>query len=371
MFQNIKTDIIYHKTATDFEMEFNLCGCCRMRLLTDKSPDNKIFVHNLARAVSRSKIIIITGNLFGNDGIIKIASQAISKKLEVIDNAQYNINSTEEISVIKSSTPLVSRDGYFGGCIIESGPQTMVLISDNKNIRKDIMQTLIHPYIKEVYTSDANSAPENDNSAVTEDLTDDTLAMLEKISSAEIPSIDDFSAPSATLETSDISLEEFEPAHLLIENEEDEKNLNNLKNTPSDFSLNDEEESSSEDDDAIILNDDDEDEELPRFEEKPYFTKPKKYDDSYNLISEEEDFNFGPYNANPLEVEGSGIISDDDYVDYMFKKRFRLDLPILIISLIILIILAIVAYFIVYLPLKHGVSAIEYTKNIFSTLFNL
>ena len=52
MFQNVKVDIIYYKTNTDFEMEFNLCGCCRMRLLTDKSPDRKTAVHSLARAVS-------------------------------------------------------------------------------------------------------------------------------------------------------------------------------------------------------------------------------------------------------------------------------------------------------------------------------
>ena len=47
MLQNIKVDIIYYKTATDFEMEFNLCGCCRMRLLTDKAPDRRSMVQNL------------------------------------------------------------------------------------------------------------------------------------------------------------------------------------------------------------------------------------------------------------------------------------------------------------------------------------
>lgn len=50
MFYNIKSDIIYYKTATDFELEFNLCGTCRMRLLSDKMQDKKSFVHSLARA---------------------------------------------------------------------------------------------------------------------------------------------------------------------------------------------------------------------------------------------------------------------------------------------------------------------------------
>ena len=56
MFQNIKVDIIYYKTATDFEMEFNLCGCCRMRLLTDKAPDRKSMVHGISIARARSDI---------------------------------------------------------------------------------------------------------------------------------------------------------------------------------------------------------------------------------------------------------------------------------------------------------------------------
>ena len=81
MYQNIKVDIIYFKTPTDFEMEFNLSGCCRMRLLTDKAPDRKTLVNQLVRAVSRSRIIMLVGSLFNEDNIIKIVSEAISYKL--------------------------------------------------------------------------------------------------------------------------------------------------------------------------------------------------------------------------------------------------------------------------------------------------
>ena len=86
MLQNLKVDIVYYRTNTDFELEFNLCGCCRMRLLTDKAPDRKTLVHDLARAVSRSRVIIISGNLFGEDGIMDITARAISKTLTEIDN---------------------------------------------------------------------------------------------------------------------------------------------------------------------------------------------------------------------------------------------------------------------------------------------
>ena len=69
MIQNLKVDIIYHLTPSDFEMEFNLCGCCRTRLLNDKTSDKKSFVRALARDVARSRVIIVCGPLFGAESI--------------------------------------------------------------------------------------------------------------------------------------------------------------------------------------------------------------------------------------------------------------------------------------------------------------
>ena len=157
MFHNMKADIIYYKTATDFELEFNLCGCCRMRLLSDKTPDKKSFVLSLARAVSRSNVILIAGPLFGEDNSIKAVTEAINISTEIVDNAAFGISGNQEIEIIKGSTPLVTPEGYFGGCIIESGPQTMILLTDNKNVRKPIMKTLIHPYIEELYALELGS----------------------------------------------------------------------------------------------------------------------------------------------------------------------------------------------------------------------
>ena len=157
MFQNIKVDIIYYKTNTDFEMEFNLCGCCRMRLLTDKAPDKKTLVHSLARAVSRSRVIIIVGNLFGEEGVISLAAGAVGSKLSKADNKTYGISGNDEIEIISGSTPLVTPEGYFGGCIIEKGHQTMILLSDSKSVRKTVMKTLIHPYIEELSIASGKS----------------------------------------------------------------------------------------------------------------------------------------------------------------------------------------------------------------------
>lgn len=150
MIQNLKVDIIYHQTPSDFEMEFNLCGCCRMRLLSDKTTDKKTFIKALARDVARSRVIIGCGPLFGNDGLVSMVAKAIGAEPVVCDNKTYGINSNDYINIIDGSTPLVTADGYFGGCIIESGPQTIILLTENRAFRKSIMQNLIHPYIEEI-----------------------------------------------------------------------------------------------------------------------------------------------------------------------------------------------------------------------------
>ena len=136
MLYNLRSDIIYYKAGSDFELEFNLCGCCRMRLLNDRASDPKTLVTSLARAVSRSKVIIITGPLFGDEGLTKLVAGALSTDTEIADNKTFGIEGDTEINILKGATPLVTADGIFGGCIIECGPQTMVLLSDSKNVRK-------------------------------------------------------------------------------------------------------------------------------------------------------------------------------------------------------------------------------------------
>lgn len=178
MFQNLKVDIVYYKTNTDFEMEFNLCGCCRMRLLTDKAADSKSTVRSLSRAVSRSRVILVIGALFGDDGVINIVSKAIDSKLSNINNKNYGISGNDEIKILDGATPLVTKDGYFGGCIIERGPQTMILLTENKTIRKALMKSLIHPYIEELCAVELNEKATAAKGTAQEESVDVTLNTL-------------------------------------------------------------------------------------------------------------------------------------------------------------------------------------------------
>ncbi|MCQ2455167.1 MAG: hypothetical protein MJ090_03380 [Clostridia bacterium] len=147
MIRNVKVDLIYYTVGSDFEMEFNLCGCCRMRLLTDTVSNRTDFSKSLARGVSRSNIIIACGPVFGETGLVSTIAKVTNIGTEVIENSKYGIDDDREISVIKGSTPLVSSDGVFGGCIIENGPQVIIVLSEGKSLRKKVMKELIHPYI--------------------------------------------------------------------------------------------------------------------------------------------------------------------------------------------------------------------------------
>ena len=149
MIKNIKVDLIYYTIGTDFEMEFNLCGCCRMRLLTDTVSNRTEFSKSLARGVSRSNIIIACGPVFGEKGLVSTVAKVTNIGTQTIDNSKYGIEDKSKINILKGSTPLVTSDGMFCGCIIENGPQVIILLTESKSLRKRVMKELVHPYISQ------------------------------------------------------------------------------------------------------------------------------------------------------------------------------------------------------------------------------
>lgn len=149
MVKNIKVDLIYYTIGTDFEMEFNLCGCCRMRLLTDTVSNRTEFSKSLARGVARSNIIIACGPVFGEKGLVSTVAKVTNIGTQTIENKKYGIDDESEINILKGSTPLVTSDGMFCGCIIENGPQVIILLTESKSLRKRVMKELVHPYISQ------------------------------------------------------------------------------------------------------------------------------------------------------------------------------------------------------------------------------
>lgn len=376
MFQNIKVDIIYYKTNTDFEMEFNLSGCCRMRLLTDKAPDRKILVSQLARAVSRSRIIIMTGSLFGEEGIIKTAAAAIGRELSVANNRQFGINGEDRIEIIKDAIPLVSSDGIFGGCIIEQGPQTLILLSENKNIRKNIMQTLIHPYIQEVCAAELTEKATDVHSAeqpVTEPEALETVE--EKVT--EEPDLDEIQEERE-------KEEDFVSAEIIIDDSEyynDEGIIIDDATVSGDELIAAEEDFYDENErlaNQMVMEDEDYLEEAIKLEQE---NMQKAMDNSNELIFEPEFCDLSNDKQKAMEyayMHTNGddyIINEEEYEDEEVEDMpplfmgMGLNLPIIIIAVVLLIVAAILCYSIFIVPKGEGVTSAQYLKEAFDTLF--
>ncbi len=345
MFQNIKVDIIYYKTNTDFELEFNLCGCCRMRLLTDKSADKKNLVHNLARAVSRSRVIIIAGNLFGEDGIIEITANSISRGTEVIDNNAYGISAESEIKIISGATPLVTPEGYFGGCIIESGPQSMILLSDNKAIRKTIMNTLIHPYVEELCAADLKEKAASVTANMEETPEEEAEQEAETLVDAELVT-EDVVAEDLTEQGEDELSQMLISEELQNENSEAEQDISeeiieNIK---------------SEEDSYII----DQNDNFSAYDEEiDMYIEPEKTREQW--YEEEEEI------AQMLSEEAAAYHTEEEVEEEV--KLGISGIPILILAIILLIVIGVLSYCIFYVPSSNGVAVGEYIKEIFNTLF--
>ena len=99
MLESLKIDIIYYGTPSDFEMEFNLGGCARCRILNTSTSSAKETVKALATAVGRSRVILITGPLFGNQALLSLIPRAVGLPCEPVDKAAFSISSTGDIEI--------------------------------------------------------------------------------------------------------------------------------------------------------------------------------------------------------------------------------------------------------------------------------
>ena len=392
MFQNLKVDVIYYKTNSDFEMEFNLCGCCRMRLLSDKTPDKKTMIMSLSRAVSRSQVIMVVGGLFGENGIIKLTAGAIGKNVSPADNETYGITSTEKIEIINGSIPLVTTEGYFGGCIIESGPQTLILLSENKNIRKSVLKNLIHPYLEELSTTEpsdkdnntlseekhsltSSQTEENDISADESDITEDeTDAEVTKTEPEADSDADKLDTETDTSDDAEFLTEEPMFQFELEESENDiELSANNSDTEDEDMELilgTDDiptTEEYSEELSDILLTDNEEPvedtaettEEVPEDSELLF--------DAETISMKEFIIRNEEYYKEKEAVED--LITGDEDDDFVFQRPSRLNTLMWIISIILLILVVVLCFCIFYVPSKEGASVSIYINEIFDTLF--
>ncbi len=362
MLYNLRSDIIYFKTGSDFELEFNLCGCCRMRLLTDKPSNKKAFVHSLARAVSRSRVILIAGSLFGEENTIEIVAQALGSETEIVDNTAFNIASDDQIEIIKGSLPLVTADGTFGGCIIESGPQTMILLTDNKTIRKSIMASLIHPYISELYNAEISNQSSE--------------AIDEAHKAVPYTAEEQFETDGLIIEETapqQIEANEIEEHELIIEEQDEPDEIaDDLPLEDSELVIDSHEEIDTDSiieriaaSSQIILEEDD--------NNAKHF--PKEYETTFqDLFFDNEKEKEAPVNV-PLPKNESLYLSDDgDFFDINEieadeKPTSRLSIATIIVTAVLLLAIIVLCYCIFVAASNDGIAPAAYIKEIWQTVF--
>ncbi len=378
MLYNLRADIIYYKSGSDFELEFNLCGCCRMRLLTDKPSSKKAFVHSLARAVSRSRVILIAGPLFGEENAVEIVSQALGTTTEIVDNNTYNISSEDEIEIIKGSLPLVSSDGSFGGCIIESGPQTMILLTDNKTLRKNIMSTLVHPYISDLYSAELqenNNAKEN-NKPETEDVEEIPTEIIDNTIDEKGEEPDIIEDIPLILTTDDDILDDINPEDIFFDEPNQEPEIEYEED--NDITIDDLFPSSPELEEPVRTIEEKIGESeivLENEEEIKERELPEEYTNVFEkLFINDEITTKEDAKLPPVIPTGYTFLNDNGELleesEYEFKKgATKFNIATIIITVILLISVIVLCYCIFSASSNEGMAPTEYIRSVWQTIF--
>lgn len=393
MYHNIKVDVIYYNTPADYEMEFNLAGCCRMRLLNDKASTIKAFLRSLSRAVDRSRIIMTVGPLFDENGLLSVVSHAIGRPLVPIDCAMYGLQSETPISLIDGATPLVDDNGILAGCIIESGPQIMILLTENKMVRKSVMISLIHPYVAQVASGEPEDAREENGETVGAEMITPPVSAEDLAPEAE-PLTDAVSIPIDPIPEEDpaeetVSEKETQPENELPQEEGTPQEEPQQEEAPQEEETAPEEASTdvsirSEEGLILDLADPDPDQtvsdDFPKPREEYILDTVDNAPAAYDDDEEDPDF-FMESDPKTRRRRNTAIQNNIDFItadihsDFQYdeqedgvvpKPRFRL--PILILFIALLVVLALLVFLVIFLPLRSGNSPIQYFQNIFAQL---
>ena len=149
---DVRIEIIYFKQDSDIKLEFGLSADYPIRLLTSKCDDEKMFLKRLKTASLRSPIIITVGG-FSEEGtyLPEIVAKAINTEMTEMDRGKYKSLDESKIYLPNGSIPIIYSDGSVNGCVIESGPQSIIMLPEDDSNRMKLLKELLVPYITEHY----------------------------------------------------------------------------------------------------------------------------------------------------------------------------------------------------------------------------
>lgn len=149
MARDVKIEVLYYKTPTDISLEFGLHGNYPLRILSSNCNDIDSFFRALKRAVQRSEIILTVGGYKDDEYLPKFIAKAIGKNCFKPDLRKENIIGSDGYSIPDGAVPIAPKSRLFGGFLIESGPQTIISLVDDRKVRLDIVKELVVDYITE------------------------------------------------------------------------------------------------------------------------------------------------------------------------------------------------------------------------------
>lgn len=148
---SVKVEFIYYRETGDPRLEFGLNGNFTTRVLSTSCEEDKEYLYALKKAVSRNTVIIVVGG-FRNDGhLAKLTALAIGRKCEEYDfvgTGYGNIVGAPDL-LPEKCLPLVDTNSTFAGILLESGPQSIIMLSENNPNKAFIIKEYISPYVEE------------------------------------------------------------------------------------------------------------------------------------------------------------------------------------------------------------------------------
>ncbi len=345
MLKNLKVDIIYYNTPSDFEFEFNLGGYCRCRILNAKCATLKETVNKLALAVTRSSVVIIVGKLLGENGFVAPVAKAIGKSLAPVDHRKFHITNPEPISLIEGSLPLVTQSGDFGGCIIESGPQSIIMLTDDKPLRDKISAELLSFYLTSL-----SRLPEDEFEIINKEST-----VLNEEVNKEVNEVEP--VEETVVETPDLVEEQIETNEEIVEDAPEiieEEKAENEETEKTDF---------TEVDSPFIDITEETNESIDIFS-----GAEDDKDEIFLLSDDENDTENNSYfeDSNSDLIFGTNEPEEKEKAPRVSKKNSSLSTVLLILTISLLLIAAALLYFVVYLPGLDGINTLDYIKEVFA-----
>lgn len=148
---DVRIEIIYFKQDSDIKLEFGLSSDYPIRLLSSRVSDEVSFLKRLKTASLRSPIIITVGGFCDDTYLPEIVAKATNLQMTEMDSGKYKSENTGTVLLPSGAVPIIYSDGSFNGCVIESGPQSIIMLPEDDTNRMKLLKELIIPYISEHY----------------------------------------------------------------------------------------------------------------------------------------------------------------------------------------------------------------------------